>query len=87
MDSFGEVFGGDGGGVIEVGHGPRDLEDAVVGAGGEAHAADGHFEGAFAGIVKRADFADIARRHAGVVEAARLLYGAGQFHTGANFDR
>ena len=41
-----------------------DFEDAVVGAGGEAHAADGHFEGALAGIVEGADFADIAYRHA-----------------------
>src|ERR1035437_3796938 len=87
LNGFGEVLGGHGGGVIEVGHGARDFEDAVVGAGGEAHAADGHFEGALAGIVERADLADIAGRHAGVVEAARLLYGASLFHTGADFGR
>ena len=71
LDGFGEVLGGDGGGLVEVGDGAGDFEDAVVGAGGEAHAADGHFEGALAGVVEGADAADIAGGHAGVVEAAR----------------
>ena len=49
LDCFGEVFGADVVGVIQVGDGAGDLEDAVVGAGAEAHAADGHFERALAG--------------------------------------
>jgi hypothetical protein len=84
LDGFGEVLGGDVGGMIEVGDGAGDFEDAVVGAGGEAHAADGHFEGAFAGIIEGADAADIAGGHAGVVEAAGVLHGAGLFDTGAD---
>ena len=71
LDGFGEVLGGDGGGMIEVGDGAGDLEDAVVGAGGEAHAADGHFEGAFAGVV----------------ESAGVLHGARLFHAGADLAR
>src|ERR1035438_7382189 len=84
LDSFGEVLGGDGGGFVEIGDGAGDFEDAVMGAGGEAHTADGHFEGALAGIVESADFADIAGWHAGVVESAGALYGAGLFHAGAD---
>jgi hypothetical protein len=87
LDGFGEVLGSDGGGLIEVGDGAGDFEDAVVGAGGEAHAADGHFEGALAGIVESADFADVAGGHAGVVESAGALYGAGLFDAGANLGR
>ena len=60
LNGFGEVLGGDGGGLIEIGDGSGDFEHAVVGAGGEAHAADGHFERALAGIVECADLADIA---------------------------
>src|ERR1035441_5134613 len=85
LDGFGEVFGGDGGGFIEIGDGAGDFEDAVMGAGGEAHAADGHFEGALAGIVESADFADIAGGYAGVVESAGALYGAGLFDAGSDF--
>ena len=85
LDGFGEVLGGDGGGFIEVGDGAGNFEDAVVGAGGEAHASDGHFEGALAGIVESADFADIAGGHAGVVESAGALYGAGLLDAGADF--
>ena len=54
-------------------------------AGGEAHAADGHFEGAFAGIVEGADSADVTGGHAGVVETAGALDGAGLFDAGADF--
>jgi hypothetical protein len=32
VNGFGEMFGGDGGGMIEVGDGTGDLQDAVVGA-------------------------------------------------------
>ena len=87
LDGFGKVLGGDGGGFIEVGDGAGNFEDAVVGAGGEAHASDGHFEGALAGIVESADFADVAGGHAGVVESAGALYGAGLFDAGANLGR
>jgi hypothetical protein len=87
LHRFGEVFGSDGGGFIQVGDGAGDFENAVVGAGGEAHPTDRHFERALAGIVECADLADIAGRHAGVVESARALYGAGLFHAGADFRR
>ena len=41
MDGFGDVCGGDVGLVLEVGDGACDLEDAVVGAGGEGESVDG----------------------------------------------
>src|ERR1017187_9097692 len=85
LDGFGEVLGGDGGGFIEVGDGAGNFEDAVVGPGGEAHASDGDFAVALAGIVESADFADIAGGHAGVVESAGALYGAGLLDAGADF--
>src|ERR1035438_2354691 len=67
LHGFGQMFGGDGGGFIEVGDGAGDFENAVVGAGGKSHAADGHFERALAGIVQRADGADLPGRHARVI--------------------
>ena len=58
MHGLGDVFGADGGRFAEIGDGAGDFEDSIVGAGGKAHAADGHFESAFAGIVEGADSAD-----------------------------
>jgi hypothetical protein len=70
LDGFGDVFRGDLFALGEVGDGAGDFEERRVGAGGEAHAFDGEFEGAFAGVVERADFADLAGRDFGVDEAA-----------------
>src|SRR6266508_1178347 len=41
LDGLGDVLGGDVGGTGEVGDGPRDFEDAVVGPRGEAEPRDG----------------------------------------------
>jgi hypothetical protein len=84
LDGFGDVFGGDVGGLGEVGDGAGDFEDAVMGAGGEAHAADGQLQGAFAGVVEGADFADLAGRDFGVDEAAGGLEFTGGKDAGAH---
>ena len=44
LDCFAEVLGLDVGGVVEVGDGAGDFQDAVVGAGGKAEARDGALE-------------------------------------------
>src|ERR1022692_4477256 len=77
LHRFRHVLGGDGLGFAQVGDGARQLEDAVVCAGRESHAAHGHFERALAGLVQRAQLADVARGHLGVVETAGPLDGAG----------
>src|SRR5581483_9760046 len=71
-------------GPAQVGDRARDLQDAVVGAGGEAHASDGHLERPLAGRVEGAFLADEAGGHAGVVVAALLLDGAGALDAGAD---
>jgi hypothetical protein len=43
----------------------------MVRAGREAHAARRHFQGALAGVVESAQFADHARRNARIIVAAR----------------
>src|SRR5690348_415772 len=48
LDGFGEVFGFDGGGAVDVGDGAGDFQDAIVGAGAQALLRDGAFEEAFA---------------------------------------
>src|SRR5450432_2294065 len=53
-------------GGVEVGYGAGDLENAVVGAGGEAQAGDGVFEELFAVGVDGAEFADHFGHHLGV---------------------
>jgi len=84
LDWLGDMFGADRGRLAEIGDGAGDFQDSIVRAGGEAHAADGHFESALAGIVEGADFADGAGGHPGVVESASLLQGAGALDAGAN---
>jgi hypothetical protein len=79
------VFGGNGFRGTEIGDGAGDLENPVVRAGAEAHASDRHFESAFAGFVEGAQFAQLARGDAGVVETAPLLDGARALHTVAHF--
>ena len=62
--------------AAEVGDGAGDLENAVVGAGGEAHAAHGHLECALSGRIERAEFADAAGRDVCIDETAAVLHGA-----------
>src|ERR1039457_1187173 len=73
--------------AAEVRDGARHLEDAVVGAGAQAHAADGHFQRPLAGLVERAQAAQYARRDVGVVEPAVLLDRTRRFHAGAHLLR
>lgn len=81
MDGLGHMLGGDRVLAVEVGDCACDFQDSVVGAGGEAHAADGHFEGAFAGVVKGGELAELLRGQVGVVIATRLLAGPGSQYT------
>ena len=53
-------------------------------AGGEVHAADGHFERALAGVVQCAQLAEERRRHFGIVKAARVLKRSRPLHAGAD---
>jgi hypothetical protein len=87
LDGFGEMFRGHVRRFIKVGHGASDFENSVVSASGKAHAADGHFEGALAGIIEGADGADLAGGYAGVLEAACLLHRARLLDPGANIGR
>ena len=51
LHRFGKMLGGDALGPVEIRDRASDLQHAVVGAGAEAHAADGHLEGSLARIV------------------------------------
>jgi hypothetical protein len=84
LHGFGDVFGADARRAAEIGDSARDFQNAVMGAGGESHAADRHFECALAGIVERADIAEVARGHARVVEAAAVLHRTRAIHADAN---
>ena len=64
------MVGGEGFAAIEVGQGAGDLEDAVMGAGGEIQGDHGLFEIGFAFGVELAVAADLPRGHGGV--GARL---------------
>jgi hypothetical protein len=46
------MLGGDRLGGIEIGDGAGDFEDAVVRAGAQSHAADGHLKRALAGVIQ-----------------------------------
>ena len=50
----------------EVGQGPGDFQNAVVGAGREVHLLHGVFEVAFAFRIELAAFADLASSHRGI---------------------
>jgi len=63
----------DGGLPCQVGNGARGLENAVVRAGGEAHAFHRSLQGSFACGVELAQLAQHLRRHAGVGETALKL--------------
>src|SRR5579871_4399214 len=73
LHSFSNVLGRYRFGVAEIGDGTGDFQNTVVRARGEAHAIDGHFQGALAGFVEGALFADQTRRHARIVIAALML--------------
>jgi hypothetical protein len=78
---------GGGFGGAEISDGAGDLQDTVVRASAQSHAADGHFERALAGLIQGAELAQQARGNAGVVEAAPLLEGAGVLHSRAHLGR
>jgi len=82
LHRLGDVFGLNGFGSGNVRDGATDFENAVVGAGGEAEAADGHFEGALAGIVQRAGLAEEPRGQRRVQIAAGVLHAPGGFDAG-----
>src|SRR5579885_70092 len=63
LDGLRDVRGGDGFGAIEVGDRAGDLENAVVGAGGEAEAGHGTLKQALAVRRDVAVFPDLARAH------------------------
>ena len=80
------IFGG------EVGYGPRDFEDAMEGAGAEAHLGHSAFHEAAAGFIKGAEFPHFARSHFGVAIDTVLfeafdLAGAGGFDALADGSR
>lgn len=52
LDGFGEVLGGNVGCAIEIRDGAGHAQHAVVSTGGEIHAAYGHLQGAFAGVIE-----------------------------------
>ena len=68
LNGLGEVGDGDGGGAFEVGDGAGYLEDAVVGAGGEALLLHGALEQAFGVGGELAEGADLLGGHLGVGE-------------------
>ena len=87
MDGLGDVLGANVGGAADIGDGASDFEDAIVGARGETHAADGHLEGPLAGSIEGTLLANEARGHARVVIPAGALDGAGAFDTFADLGR
>ena len=68
LDGFAEVGGGDAGLAGEVGDGARDLQDAVVGAGGEAELVDGCVEELLRRVVEAAVLLHVLRSHVSVEE-------------------
>src|SRR5690348_12821061 len=73
LDGFGDVLGLQRTAALEIGHGARHFQDAVVGAGAEALLGHGTFQKPFAVGRKFAILADLAGRHLGV--AINLLRG------------
>jgi hypothetical protein len=56
-----QVLGGNRFAAGEVGYSARDLQYAVVRAGGKAHFADGHFQGALSSFIQHAELPNLAR--------------------------
>src|SRR5690242_9669399 len=79
------MFRRDLGGVIQVGDGPSDFEDAVVGAGTEPHAPDRDFQSSLTSVIQRAKLAQLRFRNVGVVKPAPLLKLARGADSLANF--
>ena len=71
LQRFGEVRGLDRIGTREIGDGASYLQQAVVGASGEAEALARRFQEALAGFVQDADAAHLARTHVGVAREFR----------------
>src|SRR5574340_690153 len=85
LKGFSEVGGGDLVAAAEVGDGTRELEDAVVGAGGELELVHGGTHEAAAGFIEGAKLAHLCRVHIGVgsqrcTGKTRALHLAGGFH-------
>lgn len=66
LDGFGEVFGEDVVSLFEVGDGAGEFDEAVVGAGGEAHRGDSLAQEVFAGLVEGAELAEERGVHFGI---------------------
>ena len=81
LHRFCQVLGSDRLGVIEIGDGAGDFEDAVMCASAQAHAADGHLERSLTCVVESAELPQEARRNASIIETAALLDDAGILHT------
>ncbi len=79
LNGFGEVLGGDGVGLVQIGDGARHFENTVVSSGGEAELAHGQLERALAGVVKAAELPQQLRGKLRVGVAALLLARAGGF--------
>lgn len=82
---FGEVFGEDMVGGFEVGDGSGELDEAVVGAGGEAHGGNSLLQETLGGAVEWAGFSNESGSHFGIGEYAFLsesfaLYSTGFFN-------
>src|SRR5262245_60397998 len=84
LHGLSDVLGADRWRPAEIGNRTCDLENAVVGTGGESHTTHRHFERALAGVIECAELANVARGHACVGKAAGLLHGTGAFDTGTD---
>ena len=89
LDRFGDMGGFDDLGAGQVGDGAGHLDDAVMGAHGEAEVLIGLPEQAAGFACERAVFLQVAAAHLGVGEDAQffkalLLEGAGPLHAAAD---
>lgn len=91
LDGFGEVFGEDMVSLFEVGDGAGEFDEAVVGAGGEAHGGNGVAQEVFAGLVEGAELAEERGIHFGISEdvfprKTRTLNDTGTFDARADIE-
>lgn len=91
LDGFGEVFGEDVVSLFEVGDGAGEFDEAVVGAGGEAHGGNGVAQEVFAGLVEGTELAEERGIHFGIGKdvfsrKTRALNGAGTFDARADIE-
>src|ERR1700731_1574009 len=84
LHCFCQVLGSNRLGVVEIGDGAGDFEDAVMCASAQAHAADGHLERPLTCVIESAELPKEARRNASIIETAALLDDAGILHTSAH---